>query len=271
MIFSQLQRIFQLRNFIEDLAGTDPAYELDWNLLSEMAPALNFVAITMTKLQREDILLSDIYAEWLVLFDELHELQTDYSKILLESIRNRFAMIFGLECHPMLACVWMDPRYQLTLSNDEKEMAMEHLLNLYERISAMEEDDIVESDACETQEHENGSNSRLERLMKAFEKESTVKHESIQIKEILSTFNNMERMPTIIDPRKYWRERKMSAPQMYTLSKVVFATPGSQAVVERKFCLLSHTLTKFRNSLSDETLERILFMRSNSDLFNLKL
>lgn len=261
-----------MRNFIEDLAKNNSAFELDWDLLLEMAPALNLVAVTMTKLQRENILLSDIYAEWIVLFDDLHELKTDYSKVLLEAIRNRFVFIFGPECHPMLACVWMDPRYQLMLSTNEKEIAMAHLLGLYERISAMEEDNIVKSDACEShQEHQDESGSRLEKFMEAFEKGSNVNRESIEMGEILESFNNMDRMPTKIDPRKYWRERKMSAPQMYTLSKVVFAVPGSQAAVERKFSFLSHTLTKFRNSLSDETLERILFMRSNSDLFNLKL
>lgn len=265
-----------MRSFIEGLAKTEilakneSVYKLDWDLLSEMAAALNLVAVTMTKLQREDILLSDIYAEWLVLFDDLQKLQTDYSKVLLETIRNRFTFIFGPECHPMLACVWMDPRYQLTLSSDEKEIAMAHLLSLHERISAMKIDDIVKSDAGERQEPEDKSDSRLEKFMKAFEKESIVERQPIEMKEILESFNNMDRMPTKIDPRMYWRERKASAPQLYILSRVVFAAPGSQAAVERKFSFLSHTLTKFRNSLSDETLERILFMRSNSELFNSK-
>lgn len=94
-----------MKNFIEELADTDSAFAIDWDLLSEMAPALNLVAVAMTKLQREDILLSDIYAEWIVLFDDLNSLQTAYSQTLLEAIRNRFANIFGPECHPMLACI----------------------------------------------------------------------------------------------------------------------------------------------------------------------
>lgn len=123
--------MFKLKSFIEKLAINDSIYELDWDLLNEMGAALNFVAITITALQREDIYLSDVYAEWLLLIDQMKELRTEYCETLLKNIQTRFGNIFGQRCEPMLACISMDPRYQLSLNEGEKRIAKEHLNGLY--------------------------------------------------------------------------------------------------------------------------------------------
>lgn len=229
-----------------------------------MGAALNLVAITMTALQREDIYLSDIYAEWLLLIDQLEELETEYSRTLLQVVRHRFENIFSLESELMIACIWMDPRYQLSLNAEEREMAKVHLIGLYERISKTKND---ESDKYTAQLEANASICRLEKLMKGYESESIKSARAIHISDILESFNNLERMSPKIDPQKFWSSKKMPSPQMYTLSKVIFAVPGTQAAIERNFSALNKTLTKMRARLSDETLERILFMRCNRSLF----
>lgn len=261
-----------MKNHIENLAKTDSVYGLDWDLLNEIGASLNLVANSMTALQRQDILLSDVYAQWLLLMDQLHELGTDFSQALLTSIRARFSNIFKTDCEPMLACIWLDPRYQLTLTTEEKEVAKRHLIGLYERLSKMEEDEHNAGTATELIDNEeNEHESRLEKIMKSYEKEANANGRAIQMSEILDSFDNMERMPTRTDPRKYWRDRKMSAPQIYSLSKIILAVPGSQAAVERNFSTLNRTLTKFRSGLSDDTLERILFMSCNRALFDKNL
>lgn len=260
--------MFKLKNFIEDLAKTDPAFELNWALLADMGAALNLVATTMTALQREDIYLSDVYAEWLLLIDRLKELGTEYGQALLEATQKRFKNIFDSDCEPMLACIWMDPRYQVSLNAEQKQIAKQHLVGLFERISKTTEDEIdeksIEIDA-------NASVCRLEKLMKNYEIESKIEARVINMTDILESFDNLERMSPKIDPLKFWGDKKISAPQMYTLSKIIFAVPGTQAAIERNFSALNKTLTKFRSSLSDETKERILFMKCNHVLFGQNL
>lgn len=51
------------------------------------------------------------------------------------------------------------------------------------------------------------------------------------------------------------------------MAKIVCAVPGLQSAIERNFSALNKTLTKFRAALSDEALERILFLRCNRSLF----
>lgn len=259
----QLQRIFKLQSFIEKLAETDHQFQLDWPLLHEIGPALDLVANCMTVLQKEDICLSDVYAQWLLLIDQLEELKTEYSTYLLQAIRRRFSNIFDSDCEPMLACIWMDPRYQITLSPEHKKIARTHLMGVYERISKIEE---IGTDP--TERNENATNDRLEKLMKAYEERKKTTAKAICLSDILESFNDMERMSTDTNPWNYWNDRKMSSPQMYALAQVIFAVPGTQAAVERNFSALNQTLTKFRGRLSDETLERILFMRCNDSLFD---
>lgn len=230
----------------------------------EMGAALDLVAVTITALQREDLYLSDVYAEWLVLIDQMKELRTEYSRALLERIQQRFQNVFGLNCEPMLACVWMDPRYQFSLNAKEKETAKKHLLALYERMSKM---NAGEFEVNSTEVEENASVRRIEKLMKYYEKDSNHNTKEINISDILESFNNLEKASPKIDPLKFWSSKKMSTPQMYSLSKIIFAVPGTQAAIERNFSALNKTLTKFRAALSDETLERILFMKCNCSLF----
>lgn len=264
----QLESLFELRSFIEGKAKSDSSYELNWLLLLEMRPALNLVATMMTILQREDIYLSDIYAQWLLLIDQLKELETEYSQLLLNTIRQRFKNIFNSDCAPMIACIWMDPRYQISLNEEEKQIAKEHLTGLYERIVKMKEN---ESDGDSQSAEEDDNVSKLEKLMKGYERESKKHANAILIGDILESFNNLERMSSKTDPLKFWSTKKVSAPQMHMLSQIVFAVPGTQAAIERNFSALNRTLTKFRSQLSDETLERILFMKCNHSLFGQNL
>lgn len=233
-----------------------------------MKSALAITATTMTASQGEGIYLSDIYAEWLLLMDKMQELGMDYSQILLSALRRRFTNIFSSECAPMLACVWMDPRYQVSLNAEQKQIAKKHLTSLYERIThttqQASEDESVNHD-------ENANICRLEKLMKSYEIESNAKAKNVEINDILESFDSLDRNPPQTDPVKFWTDKKMSAPQMYTLSRIVFAVPGTQATIERNFSTLNRTLTKFRSGLSDETLERILFMNRNSALFGQNL
>lgn len=257
-----------LRTFIENQAKADAAFVLDWPLLLEMGAGLDLVATTITAIQRENIYLSDIYVEWLVLIDQLKELRTEYSRALLGRIRERFKNICGPDCLPMLACIWMDPRYQLSLDAEEKDIARNHLIALYERISNTKASEI-EEDAVE--DGLNANIWRREKLMKEYENKSNQNALEVRIGDILESFNSMARISPKIDPLKYWSSKSDAAPQMYTLSKIVFAVPGTQAAIERNFSALNKTLTKFRAALSDETLERILFMKCNHSLFGQNL
>lgn len=79
--------MIKLKAFIEKLVETDVKFQLDWDLIQEMADALDLVATTTKAFQREDMILSEVYAEWLVLIEKLKKkMNSTYSKILLKAV-----------------------------------------------------------------------------------------------------------------------------------------------------------------------------------------
>lgn len=266
--FFQLQRLFKLKSFVEELARADASFELNWSLLEEIGAALDIVARTTTALQRENIYLSDIYAEWLLLIDQLEELKTEYAQTLVTLIHERFKTIFNEDSKPMLACVWMDPRYQISLTADQRLIAKSHLLDLHRKIVAFGEKEEIGTPTDGSSEPQM-SISRLEKLMRNFEKcsSSSIEPNVMSMESVLQSFDSLDRLPPSTDPLKFWSSKKSTHPQMYELARVVFAVPGTQAAVERTFSSLDKIITKFRGSLSDKTIERIMFMRCNRSIF----
>lgn len=257
--------MIELKTFIEKLVSTDPIFQLDWDLIEEMAEALDNVATTITVLQRENIILSDVYGAWLTLIQKLKKLNSNYSKILLKVIEIRFKNIVGPQCAPMLACIWLDPRFQLSLNECQKKIAKEHLTTLYERVKETYEDKSKDSAAEHTIPEETDP---LELFMQTFEMESnTDKLPNVALADLLESLDSMKRTPLNSDPLEYWKAKEKVYPEVYMLAKIVFAVPGSQSAIERNFSALNKTLNKFRAALSDEKLERILFLRCNRLLF----
>lgn len=52
-------------------------------------------------------------------------------------------------------------------------------------------------------------------------------------------------------------------PELYTLSKIVFAVPSTQVSVERLFSGLKFILTPYRSNITSKNLEDQLIVRTN--------
>lgn len=264
----QLQSLIKLKSFIEKLAENDSSFLLEWDLILEIATALGPVAATTKALQRENIILSEVYGEWLLLIQKLKQLDSAYSKLLLKAIENRFKNIFGSQCAPMLACVWLDPRYRVSLSTHQKKIAKEHLVDLYNRACMTSKEKDGENPTTDQTIHANEDTIILETLLQDFElKTAAQATPATAFVDLLEEFDAVKREPLTCNPLMYWKDKRSKYPDMYMLAKILFAVPGTQAAIERNFSSLNKILTQFRSRLSDETLERTLFLRCNRSLF----
>lgn len=66
---------------------------------------------------------------------------------------------------------------------------------------------------------------------------------------------------------EYWAERKSLQNDLYELSVITNAVPMTQVSVERAFSALAFILNPYRNSLAPDTLENILLIKLNKDVF----
>lgn len=81
-------------------------------------------------------------------------------------------------------------------------------------------------------------------------------------------FWNVQRIKSSESVMHFWNNNRATRPDLYRLAEVVFAAAPTEVAVERNFSTLDFILTKLRNSLSDESVERILLIKLNKALFD---
>lgn len=86
----------------------------------------------------------------------------------------------------------------------------------------------------------------------------------ILLEEFDFTNNRMRSDANIFE---YWTNSQESRPELYKLASVLLAVSPTDVVSERNFSVLSFIFNKYRNSLSDKSLELIMFIKCNEKLF----
>lgn len=85
-------------------------------------------------------------------------------------------------------------------------------------------------------------------------------------KQKLENLCNMERQSFDTNILDFWKNTKISDPEMGRLIDVALAVPSTQVSVERAFSALATILTKLRSKLSKETINNILIVKLNKNL-----
>ncbi|XP_058833231.1 probable ubiquitin carboxyl-terminal hydrolase FAF isoform X2 [Topomyia yanbarensis] len=75
------------------------------------------------------------------------------------------------------------------------------------------------------------------------------------------------RQPYNYDVFKHWSSRKHTHRELHAVAMVVFALPATEVSVERAFSALALVLSDLRTGLSEDTLEHILLLKLNKDVF----
>lgn len=65
------------------------------------------------------------------------------------------------------------------------------------------------------------------------------------------------------DLLKYWESKKYQHPWLYKLARFVHGVPATQVSVERSFSALRLILSDLRYNISDEHLEKLMFVKLN--------
>lgn len=66
---------------------------------------------------------------------------------------------------------------------------------------------------------------------------------------------------------KFWLSHGDSFPSLQQLAKQVFSMVASSAASERNFSAFAHVHTKLRNRLSDDVVEKLVYIRTNNAQF----
>ncbi|XP_064475529.1 zinc finger BED domain-containing protein 4-like [Ornithodoros turicata] len=231
--YDMLQRLMDLRSFCVDMASTNREVFLttdEWGRIDGIIKGLHPAKKTTLTLQSEQLTFGDFYGAWMRCIIETSKLNSPFSRCLSEAFKAREVLL--LENDAFRAGIFLDPRYNVLLSDDDKRKARAHLSSTWASISLLSR----RMDSLEYQESAESSRDSdddLDVLLKEREKtrvfeESNKKRATKSISAMLDEFEKQKRLKKDADILNYWEEQRIQHHELYQLAKVVLACPATQ-------------------------------------------
>lgn len=243
----------------------------EWTKIEELVAALQPAKICSKRLQSEQLTVGDFLAAWLRCKIEVKKLKSDIAVALYSAIVSRESTLLQSEC--IVAALFLDPRFSVYLSNEQRAKAIEHLSALYTKTDQIKGHSVGPNfDAAdgnssgEESSSEIGCSDPLEQLLQHKEKGTrgiSPADPVTNIKELLRNFSKHPRLPSDTDILMFWETKKISHPELYQLATTVMAVPMTQVSVERSFSHLRFILDVLRSRLSEKEIKELLFVRLN--------
>jgi hypothetical protein len=277
-----LLRLLELKEFCVDMARNElkelHLSQSDWDKIKEICAALLPAKIATKIMQEEQLVFGDFFKAWLRCKLETKSINTNFATALAAKMTIREALL--LDNDAFLAAIFMDPRFQITLSAEKKERAICHLESTWARMENLLSQEIeletdigdadADAEAIVTQELELDP---LELMLQQQEDANSTTDITLprssqlskrQIRPILENFKNSPRLDKNTSILAHWERNKNTCPkELYELGQIALAVPPTQVSVERLFSGLKYVLTHLRTNIKPELLEDILIIRTN--------
>lgn len=239
----------------------------DWTLVERFVEAFDPVNSATLRLQNEALTMGDFFLIWLECRLRVEELKDNPIAVaLVIAMKDRQTTL--LENKAFLAAVYMDPRINYCgsdfISDENKRVAVDQLLTLWERIRHSTEPPSHEESASSSAQAP--SVSRVEMMLRKKHSLQDLGRHSIDKK--LKELALRPRLSAESDVLVYWEQQKNSEPQLYQLSQVALGVACTQVTAERAFSGLALILTDRRLNLSEQSLADVLFVKLNQELFS---
>lgn len=259
-----------------------------WHIIEEMVRVLKPFYQATVVLQKEDFTLSDLYTTWIYVQAKMEKYirkkcYTSLSKLLLDAMNKRKIQL--IENPAMTCALILDPRFCSELNIQQKASATSKLLCLWERIKnfhhekafnasshvalndseSSSDDDITIPNTTYMNVYVNKKKQGCIENSNIDSFSSTLDEVHAQIQRFISTQHEITDANII----HFWNCNEKAFPELFELSKVIFAIAPTQAIVERSFSTLSYVFNDYRSQLSQNLLEDILTICLNKDLFEI--
>lgn len=258
-----LERLLELRSFCDDMSTTIPELHMssnDWIQSKLIVSALKPAKISTKLFQSELMTAGDFPGAWLKLEIDTEKVNTTFSKTLLKNMLVRENLLF--ESEAILTSIFLDPRYKLTLTEEQILKARNNLLRTYETIKKLNKTD----QNLESQVDSNSSEEMDEAEILLKQNDKNAKSQSVSAVHIRAQIYSYWRESRIKKSEcilKFWAKKKFDFLDLYSIAVNVLAVPTTQVAVERAFSALKFILSPSRANLSEKMLADILYIRSN--------
>lgn len=281
-----LERVQYLKSFILNMSANDPKLNklcmsnFEWQQLDFLCKALLPAKICTKKLQSEQLTLTDFYGAWLTCKIQTQSLNTNFSNNLTQCLILREQHIMSNKV--LLSAIFLDPRFKNMLTQEQYNIAIEHLINVWVHIKELEQKKIefvgsTNSNTIESLETNDNDLTSMEYLneleifLRGKDNEPSLSFNSstqgsiaTRIEAALKLYyRDQKRLSHKLDILKFWKKMETTHPVLAELSKTVYSVPSTQVSVERLFSGLKFILSPYRTSVSSKNLEDQLLVRTN--------
>lgn len=157
----------------------------------------------------------------------------------------------------MISAVYLDPRYNFLLTQTQKNTAVEHLIDLWNRMRWM---DPVQVNVRVDDENDDFANYLLDAST------NEVPRNAQTIEPKIRSFLNKPSISYKTNIIEYWDSIRTQEPELFKLTTLLFAILASQASVEQCFSNLTYIFNNYRARLGPESSKQVLILRLNFDL-----
>lgn len=272
---NMLTRFVELKDFAKDFLSreetaswTDSMWAKVEGLIQSLQPAQEATKV----LQTEQLTIGDFYGAWLTCSMKTSAIPSPLAQALVQSMKKRERNLCSTNI--FCAALYMDHRYRLLLTPDQKYQARMHLCKTWKRITAFTGLQQKQCSSCISESTAAPTSEEPEDALEAFlkTKEAEAGTESRLTSEpglsdmvlLLEMLDKEPRLPRSTNMLKFWEERKERQPELYMLAQVALGVPATQVSVERAFSALKFVLSDQRSRLSESTLDDLLLLKSCS-------
>lgn len=245
-----------------------------WSKLIEIKDVLKIPADATVIIQNESFTLSDFFCIWIRMEVRLERLRknviqrTNFANIFKQKLDERKGSVLK---HPTMLCaIYLDPRLQEELNDNEIHIAKTTLANLHQRVIDLESKHVTNTG----EEGSGKQNTSLEEYFAEKRRQKATENNACERTKFMQLLDSFRFSVNDADTRTvnensiihFWEMRKTSNKKLYDVARIIYAIPPSQATVERSFSTLSFVFNEKRGKLAQQTLEDILLIKLNKDI-----
>jgi hypothetical protein len=239
----------------------------DWIKYEEIHNIMEYPHIATVKMQAEQLTPSDFFAIWLDLKLRLKKHEgVSFAKRIIDGMTAREKEKNIIDSPIVLSSVFLDSRYRILLTTQQKQKARDNLTSLWQRMKKYHN---VPEEIFPINPMDNGGEN-FDNLMQLLTAKGQQFGNNVFCCDDENALHRIELMPQQRDlsdsTLSFWSRQKVNEPALYKLSKVVNACAPTQVCVERSFSGLAYILNPYRSTLSDEQIENVLVVRQNKDI-----
>lgn len=253
-----------------------------WRELKDLVNVLRIPYEATVKMQRKDLTLSDTYAIWLEIRLRLNKIvnnrlsPTLLANALLKQFNKRYETIYKNSA--MKAAIYLDPRYRMGIiqNRDDVRKAKEFILEMHRRLNHLKCAHGAEAEAGtgknESNTADNFENFNVQDEMNQFwTNQMTESDSNLDAQH----FDDFEAAVDAFDPPhinindsliEYWHSANCNS-ELRDVAMAIFSISPCETQCERDFSQLKRIFSDLRANLLPETLENILTINLNKDIY----